>query len=292
MIAGSITALVTPFREGRVDEAMLQRLVEFQIENQTDALVPCGTTGESATLSMEEHHRVVELTIAAARGRVPVVAGTGSNNTVEAIELTRAAKASGAQASLLIAPYYNKPTQEGLYRHFLSIAEATDFPFILYNIPGRTGVNVLPETIARIAQACPLLVGVKEACGNLEQISLLHTLLGDRVAILSGDDALTLPILAIGGQGVISVLGNVAPRQTRELVAAYRRGDHAGALSLHEKFLPLIKALFAETSPSPVKAALQMLGMGTEEVRLPMVSVSAPVRDALRLELKRAGLLK
>lgn len=292
MIAGSITALVTPFREGRVDEAMLQRLVEFQIENQTEALVPCGTTGESATLSMEEHHRVVELTIAAARGRVPVVAGTGSNNTVEAIELTRAAKTAGAQASLLIAPYYNKPTQEGLYRHFLSIAEATDFPFILYNIPSRTGVNVLPETIARIAQACPLLVGVKEACGNLEQISLLHTLLGDRVAILSGDDALTLPILAIGGQGVISVLGNVAPRQTRELVAAYRRGDHARALSLHETFLPLIKVLFAETSPSPVKAALQMLGMGTEEVRLPMVSVSAPVRDALRLELKRAGLLK
>jgi 4-hydroxy-tetrahydrodipicolinate synthase len=291
MFTGSMVALVTPFAGGRVDEARLRSLVEFQITQGTQVLVPCGTTGEAATLTMEEHRRVIEVTVAAAAGRVPVVAGTGSNNTVEAIHLTRAAKSVGASGALLIAPYYNKPTQEGLYRHFLAVAEATDFPFILYNIQSRTAVNVLPETIGRIARDCPRLVGVKEASGSLEQISQLHALLGDRVPILSGDDALTLPIMAVGGAGVISVVANIAPRQTADLVAACAAGDFKRALPVHERLLPLVKALFLETSPAPVKAALEMLGQGTAELRLPLVTVTEATAQKLRAELEACGLL-
>ena len=292
MFKGSMVALATPFEEGQVDETSLRKLVDFQIENQTQVLVPCGTTGESATLSVAEHHRVIEITIEAAKGRVPIIAGTGSNNTAEAIELTRAAKQAGASASLLITPYYNKPTQEGIYRHFMTIAEAADFPFVLYNIQSRTSVNVLPETIARISQACPLLVGVKEASGNLEQISRLHAMLEERVAIISGDDALTLPIMAVGGQGVISVVANIVPRQTAELVATCAAGKFQQAVSLHEKLLPLIKTLFLETNPAPVKAAMEMLGQCSESVRLPLVSVSGHVRKSVQSALVEYGLLK
>jgi len=291
MLQGSMVALVTPFHDGRVDEAKLKALVEFQIANGTHALVPCGTTGESATLSMDEHHRVIELTIQAANKRVPVIAGTGSNNTVEAIELTRAAKAAGADAALMIVPYYNKPTQEGVYRHFMTVAEAADFPFILYNIQGRTGVNVLPETIARIAKDCPRLVGVKEASGNVEQISHLHSLIGDRVAILSGDDALTLAVMACGGDGVISVVANIAPRQTAAMVEACLAGDFAKALPLHERLLPLVKAMFLETSPAPVKTALEMMGMCSGELRLPMVPVFDATREKVKAELKKFSLI-
>lgn len=290
MFKGSMVALATPFENYRLDEKRLRELVEFQIKNGTQVLVPCGTTGESATLSMDEHHRVVELTVEAAAGRVKVLAGTGSNNTVEAIELTRAAKAAGADGALLIAPYYNKPTQEGLYRHFLSVAEATDFPFVLYNIQSRTGVNVLPETIARIAQACPWLVGVKEASGNLEQISTLHALVGGKVAVLSGDDALTLPIMAAGGAGVISVVANIIPRQTADLVAACAAGDFRLGLMLHEKMLPLVKAMFLETNPGPLKAALEMMGLCRGELRLPLVSVSEGTASKLRAVLADYGL--
>ncbi len=292
MFKGSMVALATPFSEGRVDETSLRKLVDFQIANQTKVLVPCGTTGESATLNTDEHHRVIEITIDAAKGRVPVMAGTGSNNTAEAIELTRAAKQAGATAALLITPYYNKPTQEGLYRHFMTIAEATDFPFILYNIQSRTSVNVLPETITRISQACPLLVGVKEASGNLEQISRLHAMLGDQVAVISGDDALTLPIMAVGGQGVISVAANIVPSQTAELVETCAAGKFQQAVSLHEKLLPLIKTLFLETNPAPVKAAMEMLGQCSESVRLPLVSISENVRESVRKALEEYGLLK
>lgn len=291
MFRGSMVALVTPFADNRVDEPRLKALVDFQIQNGTQVLVPCGTTGEAATLSMEEHRRVIELTVAAAAGRVPVVAGTGSNNTVEAIHLTRAAKAAGADGALLIAPYYNKPTQEGLYRHFMAVAEATDFPFILYNIQSRTAVNVLPETIARVARDCPRLVGVKEASGNLEQISSLHSLLGDRVPILSGDDALTLPIMAAGGAGVISVIANIAPRQTADVVVACAAGDYAKARGLHERMLPLVKALFLETSPAPVKAAMTWLGLCGPELRLPLVEIGEAAAKKLRAEMEAYGLL-
>ncbi len=292
MFIGSMVALATPFKEGQVDETSLRKLVDFQIANKTKVLVPCGTTGESATLSVAEHHRVIEITIEAAKGRVPVMAGTGSNNTAEAIELTRAAKQAGARASLLITPYYNKPTQEGLYRHFMTIAEAADFPFILYNIQSRTSVNVLPETIARISQVCPLLVGVKEASGNLEQISRLHAMVGDHVSIISGDDALTLPIMAVGGQGVISVAANIAPLQIAELVETCAAGKFQQAVSMHEKLLPLVKTLFLETNPAPVKAAMEMLGQCSESVRLPLVSISEHVRESVKNALAEYGLLK
>jgi 4-hydroxy-tetrahydrodipicolinate synthase len=290
MFSGSMVALATPFAGGRVDERALQALIEFQIANGTQGLVPCGTTGEAATLSMDEHRRVIEVTVAAAAGRVPVVAGTGSNNTVEAIHLTKAAKAAGAAGALLIAPYYNKPTQEGLYRHFVAVAEAADLPFILYNIQSRTAVNVLPETIVRIAQACPRLVGVKEASGSLEQISQLHALLGSRLDILSGDDALTLPVMAVGGTGVISVVANIAPRQTADLVAACAAGDFRRALPLHERLLPLVKAMFLETNPAPLKAALEMLGLCGGELRLPMVPVASATAAKVRAELEAFGM--
>ncbi|NTV51607.1 MAG: 4-hydroxy-tetrahydrodipicolinate synthase [Candidatus Firestonebacteria bacterium] len=291
MFRGSMVALVTPFENNRVDELRLRALIEFQIANGTHVLVPCGTTGESATLSMAEHRRVIEITVETAAGRALVMAGTGSNNTTEAIELTRAAKSAGANGALLIAPYYNKPTQEGLYRHFMAIAEATQFPFVLYNIQGRTAVNVLPETIVRISEACPLLVGVKEASGSLEQISTLHSLLNDRAAILSGDDALTLPIMAVGGQGVISVVANLVPRATADLVDACLQGNYAAALPLHERLLPLVKAMFLETSPAPVKAALDMMGMCGNELRLPLVPVTDATRGKVRAALEAYGLL-
>jgi 4-hydroxy-tetrahydrodipicolinate synthase len=292
MFKGSMVALVTPFENNRVDEVRLRALIEFQIANGTHVLVPCGTTGESATLSMAEHRRVIEITVETAAGRALVMAGTGSNNTTEAIELTRAAKAAGANGALLIVPYYNNPTPEGLHRHFMAVAEATQFPFVLYNIQSRTGINVLPETIVRLAEACPLLVGVKEASGSLEQISTLHSQLNERVAIFSGDDALTLPVLAVGGQGVISVVANIAPRQTADLVGACLEGDYRTALPLHERLLPLVKALFLETSPAPIKAALEMMGMCSGELRLPLVPVMDPTRAKVRAALEAYGLLK
>ncbi len=292
MYRGSLVALITPFRDGRVDEAALKRLIEFQISQGTHGLVPCGTTGESSTLSVEEHERVIALTVEIAAKRVPVVAGTGSNNTVEAIELTRAAKTAGADAALSVAPYYNRPTQEGLYQHYLKIAEATDFPFILYNIQSRTGVNVLPETIARIAQDCPLLVGVKEASGSLDQISRLHMLLGGRVPILSGDDGLTLPILAVGGTGVISVAANIAPKPVADLVERWEAGKHRETLALHERLLPLVRALFLETNPAPVKAAAALLGFGGGELRLPLVPVTDETQQKLRQAMADFGLMR
>ena len=290
MFTGSLVALVTPFRKGEVDVEALKRLVDWQIREGTQGLVPCGTTGESATLSVEEHHQVVALTVEAAAGRVPVLAGTGSNNTAEAIQLTRAAKQAGAAGALLIAPYYNKPTQEGLYRHYLAVAEATDFPFVLYNIQSRTGVNVQPATIARIARACPLLVGVKEASGDLKQIGALATLLDPaKVAILSGDDALTLPIAAVGGKGVISVVANLLPGKTAAFTAACLAGDLVRARAINGELLPLVQALFTETSPGPLKAAMAMAGLCDEEIRLPLVPAGEGTRAKLREAMQAAG---
>ena len=288
---GSMVALVTPFRNGRVDEAALTRLVNWQIAQGTSGLVPCGTTGESATLSTEEHERVISLTIQAARGRIPVIPGTGSNNTAEAIELTRFAKRAGADAALLISPYYNRPTQEGLFLHFKAIAEAVDLPLIPYNIAARTGVNIEPETFARLVTACKNIVAVKEASGNLHQMSRIRQLCGDRLALISGDDALTLPVLAIGGVGVISVVANLAPRDVADMVAAFERREVAAARRLHEQLLPLIKACFIETNPIPVKTAMGLLKVMDPELRLPLCSMSAAHLEQLRAALVNYGLL-
>jgi 4-hydroxy-tetrahydrodipicolinate synthase len=290
MFEGIMTALVTPFRDGEVDEAALEELVERQIEAGIDGLVPCGSTGESATLSHAEHNRVMERVVSAAAGRVPVVAGTGSNNTREAIELTRHAKEAGADGALLLSPYYNKPTQEGIVAHYEAIAEATRFPLMLYNIPGRTASNIAPQTIARLAEH-PHIVGVKEACGDLDQIAHVIALCPDDFAVVSGDDALLLPMLAIGGKGGISTSSNVVPREICELQRAWQAGEPERARELHYRLLPLFDILFCETNPIPVKAALALTGAIGEEIRLPLTPISQPNRERLQAALKEAGVL-
>jgi 4-hydroxy-tetrahydrodipicolinate synthase len=287
---GVSTALITPFRDGEVDEATLRELVEFQIDAGVDGLVPCGSTGESATMSHAEHRRVIELVVAAARGRVPVIAGTGSNNTREAIELTRHAKEAAADGALLISPYYNKPTQEGIVAHYSEIARATDFPLVVYNIPGRTASNMLPATIARLAEI-EQVVGVKEACGDLAQISDVIARCPVDFAVLSGDDALTLPVLAVGGAGVISTTSNVAPAEMVELVKSARSGDFAHARAIHQRLLPLFDVLFCETNPIPVKAAVAETGRVGEEIRLPLTEITPPNRERLKLVMKELGLI-
>ena len=290
MFEGVLTALVTPFRDGELDEAALRELVERQISAGIDGLVPCGSTGESATLSHPEHRRVVEVVVAAARGRVPVLAGTGSNSTAEAIELTGYAKEAGADGALLISPYYNKPTQDGIVAHYAQIAQATAFPLLVYNIPGRTASNIRPETVARLAEI-EQVVGIKEASGDLHQISEVVARCPDDFSVLSGDDALTLPILAVGGRGVISTSSNVAPSQMVELVRAFRAGDLARARDLHQKLLPLFDVLFCETNPIPVKAAVALRGLIGDEIRLPLTPITVANRERLQLTLKELGLL-
>lgn len=290
MFKGSIVALVTPFRDGQVDEKALGELIEFQIQNGTQGIVPCGTTGESATLSHDEHNRVVEKTVKTARGRVPVIAGTGSNNTEEAVTLTRHAQAVGANAALIISPYYNKPTQEGLFQHFSKVAQAVDIPVVVYNIPGRTGVNIAPETFGRLTQVRNI-VGIKESSGSLQQVSDIIRQCGEHMAILSGDDMLTLPILALGGTGVISVAANIIPRDMAEMVQAFEKGDLALARRLHFQMSALVDALFIETNPIPVKTALGMMGFCTEEMRLPMCPMSESHREQLSRALKAYGII-
>jgi 4-hydroxy-tetrahydrodipicolinate synthase len=289
---GSIVALVTPFRNGRVDEPKLRELVESHVKGGTDGLVPCGTTGESPTLSHDEHRRVVEIVIEAAGGRIPVIAGTGSNSTQEAIELTTHAKKAGAAGALIVSPYYNKPTQEGLYRHFRSIAEAADLPLLVYNIQGRTAVNVETDTLARLARDCRNIVGVKEASGSLEQMTQVVLACGPDFTMLSGDDTLTLPLMAVGGRGVISVIANIVPRETAEMVHAALDGDWKRARELHLKLFPLSKAMFIETNPIPVKEAMAMLGMIAPEFRLPLCPMSEPNRERLKKALQQFGLLR
>jgi 4-hydroxy-tetrahydrodipicolinate synthase len=290
MFEGILTALVTPFRDGAVDEPALRALVEQQIAAGIAGLVPVGSTGESATLSHTEHARVVELTVEAAAGRVPVVAGTGSNSTREAIELTVHAKEAGADGALLLSPYYNKPTQEGIYEHFAAIERAAAFPLVLYNIPGRTASNMLPGTIARLAEL-EHIVGIKEACGDLDQISHVIARCPDDFAVVSGDDSLTLPLLSIGGKGAISVTSNVAPRQMIELVDAYQAGDTARARDIHLQLVPLFDVLFCETNPIPVKAALALLGQVDDEIRLPLTQITEANRERLQVVLKDLGIL-
>lgn len=290
MFEGVYTALATPFRDGAVDERALRELVELQVAAGVDGLVPCGSTGEAATLSHAEHRRVVEGVVAAARGRVQVVAGTGSNSTREAIELTRHAKDAGADGALLISPYYNKPTQAGIIAHYAEVARQTAFPLLVYNIPGRTASNVLPDTIGRLAEI-EQVVGVKEACGSLDQMAHVIAAVPDDFSVLSGDDSLTLPLLAIGGSGVISTTSNVAPAEMVELVRAFRAGDVARAQAIHYRLLPLFDALFCETNPIPVKCALALRGVISEELRLPLMRLSAPSRERLQAAMKELGLL-
>ncbi len=290
MFSGSLVAIVTPFRNGRLDERALGDLIEFLITNGSHGIVPCGTTGESATLSHAEHERVVAATIETVRRRVPVIAGTGSNSTDEAITLTRYAKSVGADGALLITPYYNKPTQEGLYRHYKSVAEAVDIPIVLYNIPGRTGVNMLPATVGRLA-AVRNIVAIKEGSGSLQQVSDIVQTCGDRIAVLSGDDALTLPMMAIGATGVITVTANIVPREMADMVAAFQAGNLEQAKRLHYKVSPLFTALFYETNPIPVKTALAMMGRIDGELRLPLCPMATENRDKLARALKDYGLI-
>jgi 4-hydroxy-tetrahydrodipicolinate synthase len=290
MFSGSMTALVTPIRDGEFDEQAFRELIEFQIGAGTDGLVPCGTTGESATLSHEEHDRVVEVCVAAAAGRVPVIAGAGSNSTREALRLTRHAKEAGADGALLITPYYNKPTQEGLYRHFAHVAERVDIPIVLYNVPGRTGVNLLPETVERLAEI-PNIVAIKEATADLRQAGRIIELCADRITVISGDDFTVLPLLSIGGKGVISVVSNVAPALMARLVDAFAAGDLAAAREAHYRLLPLSEAMFIETNPIPVKTALGLMGKIAPEFRLPMCPLSEKNHERLAAVLRTAGLI-
>ncbi|BCS55448.1 4-hydroxy-tetrahydrodipicolinate synthase [Geobacter sp. SVR] len=280
MFKGSIVAIVTPFANGGVDEEKLRQLVEFQIENGTDAIVPCGTTGESSTLDYEEHDRVIEIVIQQVNKRVPVIAGTGSNSTREAIEITRHAKELGADGCLLVTPYYNKPTQEGLYRHYKAVADAVAIPQILYNVPGRTGVNMLPETVARLAEHANI-VAIKEATGSLQQASEILAMAGDKIDVLSGDDFITFPMMACGAKGVISVLANIMPKTVGDLTDAFFAGDMEKARELHLQTLKIGNAMFIESNPIPVKTALGLMGKCSDELRLPL----CPMGEANKAKL-------
>ncbi len=289
MFSGSIVEIVTPFRSGRVDERAFADLIEWQIAQGTNGIVPCGTTGESATLTHEEHHRVVKLTVEVVNRRVPVIAGTGSNSTDEAISLTRHAKEAGADGALLITPYYNKPTQEGLYRHYKAVAEAVDIPQVLYNIPGRTGVNMLPATVARLA-VMKTIVGIKEGSGSVQQASDIAQACGDRLTVLAGDDALTLPMMAVGAKGVITVTANLMPKEMAQLVAAFLGGRIEEARRIHFALSPLFAALFVETNPIPVKEALGMMGKIDPELRLPLCAMNPENRNQLSRVMKELQL--
>jgi len=290
MFNGALSAIVTPFRDGEVDERALRDHIEWQIQSGVDGIVPCGSTGESATLTHDEHDRVIKITIEQVRRRVPVIAGTGSNSTAEAIRLTTAAREMGADGALMISPYYNKPTQEGIFRHYKMIAAAVDLPLIVYNIPGRTGSNILPETFARLCEIRNV-VGIKEASGSMDQISDIRRLCGDRLTILSGDDSLVVPIMALGGKGVIATISNVMPRETHELAAAGLAGDFARAREIHYQMMPLMRTLFIETNPIPVKQALALMGRCANELRMPLSPMSAPAADRLKASMKELRLI-
>jgi 4-hydroxy-tetrahydrodipicolinate synthase len=289
---GTYTAIVTPFRKGRVDETTLERLIKMQIKGGVDGIVPVGTTGESPTLDYDEHIRVIELSVKLAAGKIKVLAGTGGNATKEAIYLTQRAEAAGADGSLQVAPYYNKPSQEGLFQHFAAIARATRLPIVLYSIPSRCGVELAIDTTRRLAQACPNVIGIKEAGGNADRVSQLCARLGPKFTVLSGDDSLTLPFMAVGAQGVISVASNVAPRELSRMVGAFRQGRLGLAQKLHHQLYPLFKDLFIETNPVPVKAALAMMGMMEEEYRLPLVPLSPQNRQTLWTTLRAGGFVR
>lgn len=291
LFAGVTVAVITPFKNGAVDWDELGKLVEWHVEQGTDALAPCGTTGESPTLDHDENEKVVAFVCEKANGRIKVMAGTGSNSTAEAVRMTKAAKKAGATGTLQVGPYYNKPTQEGYYRHFGAVAEACDLPQVIYNIPGRTGSNILPETMARLAEAYPTVVAVKEATGSLDQASQIAALCD--LTILSGDDSLTLPLMSVGGKGVVSVVGNIVPKDMMALVRAFAAGKFAEALALHRKLFPLCRDMLSvATNPIPLKTAVKLLGRGNGEMRLPMCPMDAAGEAKVRQTLVNYGLLK
>lgn len=292
MFEGAMTAMVTPFdKEGKVDEEGLRENVRFQIKKGIHGLVPVGTTGECATLSYEEHNRVVDVVVDAAKGKVPVLAGTGSNSTWEAIMLTKHAKEVGADGALLVVPYYNKPTQAGLYQHYKRIAEEVDLPQVIYNIPSRTGLNMLPETMAKLAKV-KNIVGVKEASGDLKQIARIIELAGKEFSVISGDDSLTLEIMKLGGVGIISVTSNLVPDKIAKMVDSFRSGDVQTAKRINDELAPLFKALFIETNPGPAKMAMNWMGMAAGGLRLPLVEPEPENQEKLRKVLVDMGLVK
>lgn len=281
MFQGAIVAIVTPFKKGKVDEKALGDLIEWHIAQGTNGIVPCGTTGESATLDYKEHYRVIEITVKTVNQRIPVIAGTGANATDETVMITKQAKKSGSDAALLVSPYYNKPTQEGLYRHYKTVAESVDIPIVLYNVPGRTAVNILPPTVARLAEI-DNIVAIKEATGDMKQVSEVIRLCGDRITVISGDDFTTLPLLALGGEGVISVTANVAPKDVSMMCSLWLKGQYDKAREIHYKLEPLNSAMFIETNPVPVKTALAAMGKIHEEFRLPLCEMSTANKDKLK----------
>jgi len=290
MFKGSIVAIVTPFKNGKVDEKALGDLIDWHIGQGTNAIVPCGTTGESATLDYEEHHRVIRFTVGAVNKRVPVIAGTGANSTDETIMITREAKKSGADGALIVAPYYNKPTQEGLYRHYKAVAEAVKIPIVLYNVPGRTAVNILPATVARLAEIRNI-VALKEATGDMKQVSEVIRLCGNKIVVLSGDDFTTLPLMALGGKGTISVSANVAPKLVSQMCALWEKGRFDEARKIHYRLEPLNASMFIETNPIPVKTALALMGKIKEEFRLPLCEMAPANREKLKQVLKELKLI-
>ena len=291
MFRGSIVAIVTPFKNGAVDEIKLKELVEFHIKNGTNGIVPCGTTGESPTLSYQEHERVIEICIKAASGRLPIIAGTGSNSTAEAIMLTTHAAKAGANGALVVTPYYNKPTQRGLYLHFKAVADSVDIPIILYNIEGRTARNIETETVVKLFNDCKNIIGVKEASGSLKQAKAVKEACGQDFVLLSGDDALTLPMMEFGGVGVISVVANIVPGDVVAMINAFNQGNKEKAYKIHEQLKPLVEAMFVETNPMPVKKAVEFLGMCSGEVRLPLCDMEEKNIEKVRMVLENYGLL-
>ncbi|HMK42622.1 MAG TPA: 4-hydroxy-tetrahydrodipicolinate synthase [Dissulfurispiraceae bacterium] len=291
MFKGSIVAIVTPFKKGKFDEKAYCKLIDWHIKQGTHGIVPCGTTGEASTLDFKEHFRVIEVAIKCAAKRIPVIAGTGANATDEAIELTKKARKLGADGALLVTPYYNKPTQEGLYRHYKAVADACKLPLVLYNVPGRTALNMLPSTVARIADNCKNVVSIKEATGDMKQASELIRLVGNRLTVLSGDDFTNLPLYALGGHGAISVTANIAPKMVADVYNAWQRGEIETARSLHYRLEPLNAAMFIETNPIPVKTALYLMGKVAEEFKLPLCEMGAVNKEKLRTVLQSAGLV-
>jgi len=291
MFKGTITALVTPFKSGVVDETAFAQLIERQVAAKLEGIVPVGTTGESPTLDHDEHLRVIELAVRHAAKRTQVIAGTGSNSTAEAIEYTRQAEKLGADAALLVAPYYNKPTQEGLFQHFMAIAKATKLPLVLYSIPGRCGIEIGIETVARLAREASNIVAIKEAGGSVDRVSRLRQALPDHFDILSGDDSLTVPFMSVGARGVISVASNLIPAEVKAMVDAALSGDYKKAEEWHRKFYPIYTDLFLEANPGPVKMAMAAKGWMAEEVRLPLVTMASGNREKLMATLKTCGVL-
>ena len=292
MFKGTYTAIVTPFRKGRLDEAALDRLIQLQIKAGVEGIVPAGTTGESPTLSIEEQNQVIAWSVRMAGKRIKVIAGTGGNSTAEALELTQAAERAGADASLQVAPYYNKPTQEGLFQHFRTIARSSRLPMVLYSVPSRCGIEIRVETVQRLVRECSNVIGIKEAGGNPDRVSQFRSVLGTRFTILSGDDSLTLPFMSVGADGVISVASNVIPKEVARMVRAYGAGKLAAAQKIHSHYFELFRALFIESNPGPVKASLAMLGQIQEDYRLPMVRLAGENRIRLRKVLGQCGVLK